>query len=88
MASRLFGPECYIGGWSACEHWSLTDQLFLTTVVVTTRRVRSSDTEIQGFSYRVKEGTGKPALRHQGGLARTFPAYRFRPLSDRGGFAL
>ncbi len=54
MASRLFGPDFYIGGWSACEHWSLTEQLFLKTVVVTTRRVRSSDAEVQGFSFRVK----------------------------------
>ena len=54
VASRLFGPDYYIGGWSACEHWSLTEQLFVKTVVVTTRRVRSSDTEVQGFSFRVK----------------------------------
>ncbi len=27
MADRIFSP-CYIGGWSACQHWSLTDQVF------------------------------------------------------------
>ena len=25
VAERLFSP-CYIGGWSACEHWELTEQ--------------------------------------------------------------
>ena len=54
VASSLYGPSCYIGGWSACEHWDLTEQLFRETVVVTTRRVRGSETEVQGFTFRVK----------------------------------
>jgi predicted transcriptional regulator of viral defense system len=29
VADRVFSP-CYIGGWSACEHWDLTDQVFRT----------------------------------------------------------
>lgn len=55
VASSLFGPGCYVGGWSACEHWSLTEQLFLRTVVLTTSRVRSSDLEIRGLSFRVRK---------------------------------
>ena len=27
VAERLFTP-CYIGGWSAAEHWGLTEQIF------------------------------------------------------------
>src|SRR5512139_1249101 len=27
VASRLYAP-CYIGGWSAAEHWGLTEQIF------------------------------------------------------------
>jgi len=27
VAERLFAP-CYIGGWSAAEHWDLTEQIF------------------------------------------------------------
>lgn len=54
VASRLYGPDSYIGGWSACEHWELTEQLFRETVVITTRRLRSARDEVQGFSFRVK----------------------------------
>ena len=42
VADRIFDP-CYIGGWSACEHWSLTDQVFRTVVVVTAKKVRSRE---------------------------------------------
>ena len=27
IAAKLY-PTGYVGGWSACEHWGLTDQLF------------------------------------------------------------
>ena len=32
--------KCYIGAWSAANHWGLTDQLFLNTWVFTTQKVR------------------------------------------------
>src|SRR5215831_10401610 len=25
VAERIFSP-CYVGGWSACQHWDLTEQ--------------------------------------------------------------
>ena len=34
LARELYAP-CYIGGWSAAEHWHLTEQLFNTTFVAT-----------------------------------------------------
>ncbi len=40
VAHNLFEP-CYIGGWSACEHWGLTEQIFREIVVFTTRKVHS-----------------------------------------------
>ena len=40
VAHRLFEP-CYIGGWSACEHWGLTEQIFREIIVFTTRKVHS-----------------------------------------------
>jgi predicted transcriptional regulator of viral defense system len=52
VADRLFSP-CYIGGWSACEHWDLTEQVFRTLLVVTARRVRHRDEEIQGIPFRL-----------------------------------
>lgn len=53
VAARVFAP-CYIGGWSAAEHWGLTDQLFRELIVVSTRRVRERHVEIQGTPMRVK----------------------------------
>lgn len=38
IASKLFGPG-YIGGWTALHHWDLTDQIFATTVFVTSQPV-------------------------------------------------
>ena len=54
VAAKLFGPDCYLGGWTACEYWQLTEQLFRGTVVFTTRRVRSAETKVQGFPLRVR----------------------------------
>ena len=54
VAAKLFGPDCYLGGWTACEHWDLTDQIFHETVVFTTRRVRTTEMEVQGFPFRLR----------------------------------
>jgi predicted transcriptional regulator of viral defense system len=37
MVAKLY-PTGYIGGWSACEHWGLTDQLFRELMVFTPNR--------------------------------------------------
>jgi len=52
VAERLFSP-CYIGGWSACEHWDLTEQVFRTLLVVTARRVRHRDLKVQGIPFHL-----------------------------------
>lgn len=52
VADRLFSP-CYIGGWSACEHWDLTEQVFRTVVVVTAKKVRDREPVIQGMPFRI-----------------------------------
>ena len=54
IAAKLFGPDYYIGGWTACENWSLTEQIFLDTVVLTTREMRRKEISIQGFPFLVK----------------------------------
>ncbi len=54
VASKLYGPSYYLGGWTACEHWDLTEQLFNSTVVFTTRRTRGKQKEIQGFPVRLR----------------------------------
>lgn len=52
VAERIFSP-CYIAGWTACQHWDLTEQVFRTIVVVTTRKVRHREQELQGTPYRL-----------------------------------
>ena len=54
IASKVFGPSCYIGGWTACEYWDLTDQLFNATVLFTTRKVRNTVTDVQGSPVRIR----------------------------------
>ena len=53
VALRTFAP-CYIGGWSACEHWHLTEQIFRGIVVFTVRRVRAVHAEIHGTPFRLR----------------------------------
>ena len=52
VAERTFSP-CYIGGWTACQHWGLTEQVFRTVLVVTAKKVRDRDPVMQGTSYRL-----------------------------------
>lgn len=53
VATKTFSP-CYIGGWSACEHWGLTEQIFREIVVFTTRRVRNRVLRIQETTFRIR----------------------------------
>jgi predicted transcriptional regulator of viral defense system len=53
IASKVFSPF-YIGGWTACEHWSLTEQIFKETVVISSRPVRQRHLEIQGAPFLIK----------------------------------
>lgn len=50
IAATLYSP-CYIGGWSAAEHWDLTEQLFRTTVVMTQLTPRDRNPVIKGTSF-------------------------------------
>jgi len=52
LATELFAP-CYIGGWSAAEHWALTEQLFRSTFVVSAGRVRRMNEEIGGVDFHI-----------------------------------
>jgi predicted transcriptional regulator of viral defense system len=52
LAREVFSP-CYIGGWSAAEHWGLTEQLFRSTLVVTAANVRARSEEILGQEFRL-----------------------------------
>jgi predicted transcriptional regulator of viral defense system len=50
IAEKLYAP-CYIGGWSAAEHWDLTEQIFRTVVVLTSLTPRDRNPLIKGTQY-------------------------------------
>lgn len=50
VAVILYSP-CYMGGWSAAEHWDLTEQIFRTTVVMTTTRPRNRKPTFKGAAF-------------------------------------
>jgi predicted transcriptional regulator of viral defense system len=53
VATKVFAP-CYVGGWSACEHWGLTEQIFRAIAVYTTKalRVRAETIQTTPFVLR------------------------------------
>jgi len=53
LAEAAFAP-CYISGWSAAEHWGLTEQMFRTVLVSTTRRVRDREPRMGGITFRLR----------------------------------
>ena len=52
LADLVWSP-CYVTGWSAANHWSLTDQVFRATVIATAQRVRRVEQELAGSPYLV-----------------------------------
>lgn len=53
VAEHLFAP-CYIGGWSAAEHWGLTEQIFRTVLVFTVRKPRDRAPVLRGASFQLR----------------------------------
>jgi len=52
-AMKLFEP-CYISGWSAAEHWDLTEQIHNAIVVYSAKPQRRSTQSLGGVTYRVR----------------------------------
>ncbi len=50
LADEVWRP-CYITGWTAANHWALTDQVFRTTVVKTTARIRKRTDRLLEHEY-------------------------------------
>jgi predicted transcriptional regulator of viral defense system len=50
LATELWSP-CYFTGWTAANHWALTEQPFRTTVVKTVTRVRTSSVHVLGQAF-------------------------------------
>ncbi len=53
VAMRLFKP-CYISGWTAAEHWDLTEQIYNVVVVYSSTPQRKAIQEIGGVKYRIR----------------------------------
>lgn len=53
IAYKLFSP-CYIGGWTAAHHWGLTEQLFNSIYVMTTKKVHQREQNLNGVNFKVK----------------------------------
>ncbi len=52
LAAQIFAPA-YISGWSAAEHWDLTEQIFNNISLVTQKPQRRSIQKIGGVKCRV-----------------------------------
>jgi predicted transcriptional regulator of viral defense system len=52
LARELYSP-CYVGGWSAAEHWGLTEQLFRSTFVVTAAAIRHTNESFVGTEFHL-----------------------------------
>ena len=52
VATTVWEP-CYFTGWTAANHWGLTEQSFRTVVLKTTVRVRHASVEILNRNYLV-----------------------------------
>lgn len=53
LVPELYVPG-YVGGWSALEHWELTEQLFRSVCVLTAKRTKYGTTQHQGVPFYVK----------------------------------
>jgi predicted transcriptional regulator of viral defense system len=50
VAAEVWSP-CYFTGWTAAQHWALTEQVFRTTVLKTSKRVRTSAVRLLDHDY-------------------------------------
>ena len=53
VAMEVFKPA-FISGWSAAEHWDLTEQVFNAVAVVTTAKQRQTVHNIGGVRFRTR----------------------------------
>lgn len=52
VAAEVWSP-CYFTGWTAANHWGLTEQVFRTTVLKTSQRVRASSVQLLDHDYTI-----------------------------------
>ena len=52
LADAVWSP-CYFTGWTAANHWNLTEQVFRTTIVKTASRVRQTRDRLLDHDFHV-----------------------------------
>lgn len=50
IAAKLYAP-CYIAGWSAAEHWGMTEQIFRSVIIMTQQHQHHYSPTIAGTQY-------------------------------------
>lgn len=58
VATQLFSL-CYIGGWSAAEHWDFTEQIFNSIAVMTTHQQRKKEQILKNTPFLLRTITSK-----------------------------
>jgi predicted transcriptional regulator of viral defense system len=53
LVPSLF-DSAYIGGWTAAEHWDLTEQLFRDIFVFTTKNIRARRRDVHGITFLLR----------------------------------
>lgn len=53
LVPELYTPG-YIGGWSALEYWELTEQLFRSVCVLSSKRTSYGDVTLQGVHFFIR----------------------------------
>ena len=53
VAMHLYAP-CFISGWTAAQHWELTEQIYNAIAVYSARPQRRSSHQVGGVTYRVR----------------------------------
>lgn len=78
LAMELFAP-CYISGWSAAEHWDLTEQIFNSISLVTGHPQRASSQKIAGVHFKTRSITPERIF----GTKRIWIGSKTAELADR-----
>ncbi len=58
IAMQLYSP-CYLGGWSACQYWDLTEQIFDKTLVLTSKRINEKEQITGSMHFLIKQVVSK-----------------------------
>jgi predicted transcriptional regulator of viral defense system len=78
LVPALFSPG-YVGGWTAAEHWDLTEQLFRSIFVFTARPLRAKEQIIQGVPFTLRRIRSRALF----GTQNLWRGHARVPISDR-----